>query len=141
MEDVVLHVQIKCQSLIIFLHPSILKAIVFNQFDKCDFSLFNNDYLYMQFPHLEWFISASWKNYRTKIISGMINFCYWLSCLSRPYKMWYCGNLDKSVCRIPSCKEINTHIACILYIYMFTNLFNTSFIIMKDLILTVLSPL
>ena len=122
-------------------YTSILKAIVFNQFDKYDFSLFNNDFLYIQFPHLEWFISASWKNYRTKIISGMINFCYWLSCLSRPYKMWYCGNLDKSVCRIPSCKEINTHIACILYIYMFTNLFDTSFIIMKDLILTVLSPL
>ena len=46
MEDVVLHVQIKCQSLI-------LKAIVFNQFDKYDFSLLNNDFLYMQFPHLE----------------------------------------------------------------------------------------
>ena len=123
-------------------YTSILKAVVFNQFDKYDFSLFDNDFLYIhQFPHLEWFISASWKNYRTKIISGMINFCYWLSCLSRPYKMWYCGNLDKSVCRIPSCKEINTHIACILYIYMFTNLFNTSFIIMNDLILTVLSPL
>ena len=48
-----LHVQIKCQLLIIFLDPSILKAIVFNQFDKYDFSLFNNDFLYTQFPHLE----------------------------------------------------------------------------------------